>query len=83
MVLNAVVLRPERDCAGEDQQQQYITDPSRQRGHYRITNPQLCKENFKKKENWSRVPDGCLTPRRTGRLTVARNLTLALTSLAE
>jgi hypothetical protein len=28
-----------------------------------------------KPENWSRVPDGCLTPGRTGRLTVGRNLT--------
>jgi hypothetical protein len=32
-------------------------------------------------ENWSRVPDGCLTPGRTGRLTVGRNLTLTLTFL--
>jgi hypothetical protein len=36
--------------SGEDQQQQYITDPSsRQRGRYKITNPQLSKENFKEK----------------------------------
>jgi hypothetical protein len=28
---------------------------------------------------WSRVPDGCLTPGRTGRLTVIRNITLTLT----
>jgi hypothetical protein len=28
--------------------------------------------------NWSRVPDGCLTPRRTVRLTVDRNVTLTL-----
>jgi hypothetical protein len=27
----------------------------------------------------SRVPDGCLTPRRTDRLTVGRNVTLTLT----
>jgi hypothetical protein len=26
----------------------------------------------------SRVPDGCLTPRRTGQLTVSRNITLTL-----
>jgi hypothetical protein len=31
------------------------------------------KENGK---NWSRVPDGCLTPGRTGWLTVGRNVTL-------
>jgi predicted nuclease of restriction endonuclease-like (RecB) superfamily len=42
---------PERNSAGEDQQQQYITDPfSRQTGHYKTTNPQLSKENFQEKE---------------------------------
>jgi hypothetical protein len=30
----------------------------------------------RKEKNWSRVPDGCLTPRQTGRLTVGRNVTL-------
>jgi hypothetical protein len=51
MVLIQARLRSERDCAGEDQQQQQNTDPSsRQRGHYKITNPQLSKENFKEKE---------------------------------
>jgi hypothetical protein len=34
------------------------------------------RENGK---NWSRVPNGCLTPRRTGRLTVSRNIILTLT----
>jgi hypothetical protein len=29
--------------------------------------------------NWSRVPDECLTPKLTGRLTVGRNITLTLT----
>jgi hypothetical protein len=34
----------------KDQQQQYITDPSsRQRWRYKITNPQLSKENLKEK----------------------------------
>jgi hypothetical protein len=56
-----------RDCAG---------DPSsRQRGCYKITNPQLSKENFKEKEKFFGVLDGCLTPRRTGRLTVGHNST--------
>jgi hypothetical protein len=35
-----------------------------------------CSFDFEK--NWSRVPDGCLTPRQTGRLTVGRNMTLTL-----
>jgi hypothetical protein len=55
---------------------------SRQRVRYKITNLQSSKENLKeKKKNWSRFPDGRLTPRRTGRLTVDRNVTLTLTSL--
>jgi hypothetical protein len=50
VVLSHAGLRPERDCPGEEQQQE-ITDPSsRQRGSYKITNPQLSKENVKKKE---------------------------------
>jgi hypothetical protein len=57
-----------------------VTDPfSRQRGLYKIRNPQLSKEIFKEKEHLPRVPDGCLIPRRTGRLTVGRNITLSLT----
>jgi hypothetical protein len=35
----------------------------------------VLKEISRRKENWSRVPDGRLTPRQTGRLTVARKLT--------
>jgi hypothetical protein len=46
---------------------------------YKITNSQLSKENLKDKKNWSRVPDGRLTPRLTGRLTVGCNVTSTLT----
>jgi hypothetical protein len=68
------------DCAGEAQQQQSITDPSpRQRGRYKIPNPQLSKENFKEKEKLMTGPDGSLTPGQTDRLTVGRNITLTLT----
>jgi hypothetical protein len=58
-----------------------ITDPSsRQRGCPTSTSPQLSKNNQREKgKNWSRVSDRCLTPRRTGRLTVGRNITLTLT----
>jgi hypothetical protein len=49
MVLSHAGLRLEWDCAAEDQQQ--ITDPSsRQRGRYKVANPQLSKESFKEKE---------------------------------
>jgi hypothetical protein len=52
MVLSVEGLRPERDCAGEANQQQEITDPtSCQKGRHKITNPQLSKKNFKEKEN--------------------------------
>jgi hypothetical protein len=51
MILSPAGLRPEREYAGEDQQQRQITDPpSRQRGRYKITNPQQSKENLKEKE---------------------------------
>jgi hypothetical protein len=51
MVLSPAGLRPERDCAGEDRQQEQITEPSsRQRGRYKITNPQLSKVNLKEQE---------------------------------
>jgi hypothetical protein len=49
--------------SSQAQQQQYITDPSsRQRGHHKISNPQLSKENFKEKEKLVSGPDGDLTP---------------------
>jgi hypothetical protein len=52
------------------------TDPtSRQRGRPTSTNPKLSKNNQRENgKNWSRIPDGCLTPGRTGRLTVVRNI---------
>jgi hypothetical protein len=43
---------------------------------YKITNPQLSKENLKEEENFVAGQNGRLTPRWTGRLTVGRNLTL-------
>jgi hypothetical protein len=63
-----------------------ITDlSSRQRGRPTSINQQLSKNNPREKgKYWLRVPDGCLAPGRTGRLTVGRNINLALTlSVAE
>jgi hypothetical protein len=57
------------------------TDPtSHQRGRPTSTNLQLSKKKKEreKRKNWSRVPDGCLTKRQTGRLTVGGNITLTL-----
>jgi hypothetical protein len=57
--MSPVGLRSEKGYAGDARQNLKSTDPtSRQR------------ENEK---NWSRVPDGCLTP-----LTVGRNVTLTI-----
>jgi hypothetical protein len=47
---------------------------------YKITNPQLTKENTTEKEKLVAGPRMCLTPRRTDRLTVGRNLTLTSTA---
>jgi hypothetical protein len=57
------------------------TDPtSHQRGCPTSANPPLSKNNQREKgKNWSPVPDGCLTPRQTGRLTISHNITLTLT----
>jgi hypothetical protein len=81
MLTSPVGLRYEKCCASNDQQKLKTTDPtSRQRGRPTSTNPQLYKNNKREKgKNWSRVPDGCLTPRRTCLLTVSRNITLTLT----
>jgi hypothetical protein len=74
-------LRSEKSCAGDARQKLKTTDPtSRQRGCPTSTNLQLSKTNQREKgKNWPLVPDGCLTPGQTGRLTVGHNITLTLT----
>jgi hypothetical protein len=81
MLMSPVGLRPEKVCDRDAQQKLKTTDStSRQRGRPTSTNPQLPKNNTRKEEkNWSRVPVWCLTPRKTGRLAVSANITLALT----
>jgi hypothetical protein len=41
--------------------------------------PNCPKKISRWKKNWLRVPDDCMSPRRTGRLTVGRNIILTLT----
>jgi hypothetical protein len=61
MVMSPAGLGSENECAGEDQQQFYTTDPSPcQRGRPISTNPELTVI-----EIWYCVPDGCLTARQT------------------
>jgi hypothetical protein len=73
-------LRSGKGCADYVPQKLKTTvPPSRQRGLPTSINPQLSKNNKRKKgKNLSRVPDGCLTPRQTGLLTAGRNITLIL-----
>jgi hypothetical protein len=82
MLMGTMGLRSEKDCAGDARQKLKTTDQtSHQRGHPTSTNLQLSKNNQREKgKNWSGVPDGCLIPRRTGRLTVGRNITLTFDS---
>jgi hypothetical protein len=72
--------RSEKGCAGDARQKLKSTDTtSRQRGRPTSTNPKLSKNNQSENgKNWWRVPDGCLTPVWTGRLTVGLNI-IALT----
>jgi hypothetical protein len=80
MLMSPVRLRSEKGCAGDARQELETTDPtSRQRGPHQQTRNCLKNNQRENGKNWSRVPDGCLTPRRTGRLTVGHNITLALT----
>jgi hypothetical protein len=81
MLVSPVGLRSEKGCAGDARQKLETTDPtSHQRGRPTSSNPQLSKSNQREKgKNWLRVSDGCLTPGRTGRLAVGRNITLTLT----
>jgi hypothetical protein len=81
MFVSPLGLRSEKGCAGDVRQELKTTaTTSRQRGHPTSRNPQLSKNNQREKvKNWSRVPDGCLTPGRTSRLTVVRNIPLTLT----
>jgi hypothetical protein len=76
MLTSPVGLRPKKGCAGNARQKLKTTDPtSLQRGRRTSTNPELSKNNQRNKEiNWSRILNGCLTPRQTGRLTVGRNV---------
>jgi hypothetical protein len=81
MLTSPVGLRSEKGCVGDAQQKLKSTDTtSRQRGRPTSTNRNCLKKNNQKEngKNWSRVPDECLTPGRTGRLTVGRNITLTI-----
>jgi hypothetical protein len=78
-------LRPKSDCSGKAQKQLYSCYRPVLSSEIALQNNKIV--NIKKKisrgkKNWSWVPDGRLTPRQTGRLTVGRNLTSTSASLA-
>jgi hypothetical protein len=76
--MNPVGLKSEKGCAGDAQQKLKTAGrTSRQIGRPH-QQTRICLKREKRK-NWLRVPDGCLTSRQTGRLTVGRNITLILT----
>jgi hypothetical protein len=58
MVLRSAGLRPKSDCSGKAQKQLYSKLQTRPlvRGRYKITNPQMSKENFKEKEKFVTCP---------------------------
>jgi hypothetical protein len=80
MLMSPVGLRSEKGSAGDAWQKLKSTDPT---SCHTSTNPKMQKKKKKKEngKNWLRVPGGCLTPRRTGRQTVGRNITLTLTNI--
>jgi hypothetical protein len=52
MAVSSAGMRPKSDRSGKGQKQFYSklqTPSSRQRGRYKITNPQMAKGNFKEK----------------------------------
>jgi hypothetical protein len=85
VLMSPVGLRSEKGCADDAGQELKSTDPtSRQRGRPTSTNPKLYTNNQRENgKNWSRIPDGCLTPGRTGRLTVVCNIILTLSYVKE
>jgi hypothetical protein len=82
MQMSPMGLRSEKGCAGDARQktEKYRPDFSSDRAPH-INKPETVKKNTQREngKNWSRVPGGCLIPRRTGRQTVGRNITLTLT----
>jgi hypothetical protein len=70
MLMSPMGLRSEKGCACDAHQKLKTTDPT-------CNCLQIIKEI--KSKNWSRAPDGCLTPRQPDQLTIGHNITLTLT----
>jgi hypothetical protein len=73
-------LRLRSDCSGKAQKQfnsQLQTRPLVREGATKQQSRSCLRKISWRRKNWSQVPDGRLTPGRTGRLTVGRKLTSA------
>jgi hypothetical protein len=78
MAVSSAGLRLKCDCSGKAQKQLYSKLQTRPLVRESATKQQsrsCLKEISWRKKNWSKVPDGRLTPGQTGRLTVGRKLT--------
>jgi hypothetical protein len=78
MAVSSAGLRPKSDFSGKAQNQLYSklqTRPLVREGAEKLQKRNCPKNISMRKKNWSRLPDGRLTPRLTGRLTVGRNVT--------
>jgi hypothetical protein len=83
MVVSSAGPRPKSDCSGKAQKQlnrKLQTRPLVREGATKQQTRSCLKEISRRKKNWSWVPDGRLTPRQSGRLTVGRKLTSTSTS---
>jgi hypothetical protein len=83
MAVSSAGLRPKSDCSGKTQKQLYsklqtVLSSERALQNHKAAN--CLKKISRRKKNWSRVPDGRLTPGQTGRPTVGRKLTSTSTS---
>jgi hypothetical protein len=79
MAVSSAELRPKSDCSGKAQKQLYSNLQTRSfvgEGATKLQTRNCPKEISRRKNNWSQVPDGRLTPGQTGRLTVGRKLTV-------
>jgi hypothetical protein len=78
MAVSSAGLRLKCDSSGKAQKHLYSklqTRPLVREGATKQQSRSCLKEISWRKKNWSNVPDGCLTPGQTGRLTVGRKLT--------
>jgi hypothetical protein len=86
MAVSSAGLRPKSDCYGKAQNQLYSKLQARplvREGATKQQTRNCLKKISRRKKNWSRVTDGCPTPRQAGRLTVGRKFNFNLVSYCD